>query len=53
MKVLNLKKYLENAGVPESLYNVFSGDYYPQMWFPVDGYELKVPVTWNIIPSFK
>ena len=32
--------------------NVFCGDYSPQMWFPIDGYELKAPVTYSIIPSF-
>ena len=42
-----------NLRVGFEIDNVFSGDYYPQMWFPVDGYELKAPVTWSIIPSFK
>ncbi|ODT38034.1 MAG: hypothetical protein ABS55_01710 [Lautropia sp. SCN 70-15] len=31
--------------------NVFSGDYTPQMWFPVPGYELKAPVTWSTVPG--
>ena len=31
--------------------NVFSGDYAPQMWYPIDGYELRAPVTWSIIPG--
>lgn len=30
--------------------NVFSGDSAPQMWYPVEGYELKAPVTWSVIP---
>lgn len=42
-----------NLRVGFEIDNVFSGDYSPQMWFPVDGYELKAPVTWSIIPSFK
>lgn len=30
--------------------NVYSGIYSPQAWFPIDGYELKAPVTrgWRI-----
>lgn len=31
--------------------NVFSGDYSPQMWWPVPGYELKAPVTWSTVPG--
>ena len=31
--------------------NIFSGDYTPQMWFPVPGYELKAPVTWSTVPG--
>jgi hypothetical protein len=31
--------------------NVFSGDYTPQMWWPVPGYELKAPVTWSTVPG--
>ena len=31
--------------------NVFSGDYSPQMWWPVPGYELRAPVTWSTVPG--
>lgn len=31
--------------------NVFSGDYTPQMWWPIDGYALRAPVTWSTLPG--
>ena len=31
--------------------NVFSGDYTPQMWFPIPGYQLRAPVTWSVLPG--
>ena len=31
--------------------NVFCGDYDPQMWYPIGGYDLQAPVTWSILPS--
>ena len=31
--------------------NVFCGDYDPQMWYPIDGYELRAPVTWTVMPG--
>lgn len=31
--------------------NVFSGDYSPQMWYPIDGYPLKAPVSWSTLPA--
>lgn len=31
--------------------NVFSGQYSPQMWFPIPGYELRAPVSWSVRPS--
>ena len=31
--------------------NIFSGDYTPQMWWPVPGYELRAPVTWSTVPG--
>lgn len=33
--------------------NVFSGDYSPQMWYPIDGFELKAPCTWSTRPRIK
>lgn len=33
--------------------NVFCGDYAPQMWYPIEGYELKAPVTWSVLPFWK
>lgn len=33
--------------------NVFSGDYTPQMWWPIDGYALRAPVTWSTLPGRK
>ena len=33
--------------------NVFCGDYAPQMWYPIDGYELRAPVSWAMLPRFK
>jgi len=32
--------------------NVFSGQYSPQMWFPIPGYELRAPVTWSTVPRW-
>lgn len=32
--------------------NVFSGIYAQQAWYPIEGYELKAPVTWSVLPSF-
>ena len=31
--------------------NVFCGDYDPQMWYPIDGYELRAPATWSVLPG--
>jgi hypothetical protein len=31
--------------------NVFSGDYTPQMWWPIPGYQLRAPVTWSVLPG--
>jgi hypothetical protein len=31
--------------------NVFSGDYSPQMWWPIEGYALRAPVTWSVLPG--
>jgi len=31
--------------------NVFSGDYTAQMWWPIDGYALRAPVTWSTLPG--
>ena len=33
--------------------NVFSGDYTAQMWWPIDGYALRAPVTWSTLPGRK
>jgi len=33
--------------------NVFSGQYSPQMWFPIPGYELRAPVTWSTVPRWE
>lgn len=32
--------------------NVFSGDYAPQMWYPIPGHELRAPVTWSVLPQW-
>ena len=31
--------------------NVFSGQYDPQMWYPLPGVELRAPVTWSVMPG--
>jgi len=31
--------------------NVFCGEFSPQMWFPLPGYELRAPVTWSEVPT--
>ena len=31
--------------------NVFSGQYAPQMWYPLPGVELRAPVTWSVMPG--
>lgn len=31
--------------------NVFSGQYDPQMWYPLPGVELRAPVTWSVLPG--
>lgn len=31
--------------------NVFSGQYDPQMWYPLPGIELRAPVTWSVMPG--
>ncbi|WP_313082526.1 hypothetical protein [Pulveribacter sp.] len=33
--------------------NVFSGQFSPQMWFPIPGYELRAPVTWSTVPRWE
>ena len=29
--------------------NIFCGDYSPQMWWPISGYQLRAPVTWSVL----
>lgn len=33
--------------------NVFSGPLTPQMWFPIEGHELRAPVTWSVLPGWE
>lgn len=40
-----------NARAGYEIDNVFSGDYTPQMWWPVPGYELRAPVTSSTLPG--
>lgn len=31
--------------------NIYSGDYFPRMWYPVSGYPLRAPVTNSVVPG--
>lgn len=31
--------------------NVFAGDYTPQMWWPIDGYQLRATVSYSTLPA--
>lgn len=31
--------------------NVFAGDYSPQMWWPIDGYQLRATVSYSTLPA--
>lgn len=42
-----------NARAGYEIDNVFSGDYTAQMWWPIDGYALRAPVTWSTLPGRK
>ena len=50
MEDLRLMNYLHLATLTPTTLGTIRQQH-PQMWYPIDGYELRAPVTWSVMPG--